>query len=114
MVNVLIVDDNPMTLKPLQLVLPGDFQEEGIPVDFRIVRTPQEAEEYIQWAEVAVVDGELNSPGRYRDGYAFAQRIKEENPTAYAIVFSGGDRKYTVGEGKFDEFLPREREWQQL
>ncbi len=59
MVNVLIVDDNTLALKPIQLLLPRYLEEEGIPVDARLYGSAREAENHIGWTDVAVIDGEL-------------------------------------------------------
>ncbi len=108
MVNVLIADDN-AGIEIVRILLSTFLGREGIPIDVRVYPTIRDAENQINWAQVALVDEELYDPMTHRldSGYDFAQRIKTENPDAYTVMFSGGEVNSSRKEGKFDEFIPK-------
>lgn len=107
MVNVLFVDRNlHYYFTPTSLFLKDYAEEHGIPIDVRGIKTTRDAEQYIQWAQVAFVDGDMGGRLSWNDsGYAFIQELKKENPTARAVLFTGATRNFIPKECPFDDLI---------
>lgn len=109
MVNVLILDDNRNTLEIYQRWISRQAREREIDVTVRAVRTAREAQQYINWAEIAYIDAHLeHETSDTQTGYQVIDDIKAQNPTAVTVLVSGIGIGDIPNDCPVDHFVSRE------